>query len=157
RPVRVLLVENEGPRALLRAKLRRKREGWQGSPLADRIHVVQAPWASLTFADSSARAALAGALSELEIDVAIVGPVTRSRMNEAGTLQEVRDFAALVAEVRRPAGRRITFLLVHHENKGGQVSGAGEGAGDTLLHVQAQGHGRTRLYVQKARWSSNHH
>jgi len=37
------------------------------------------------------------------------------------------------------------------------VSGAWEGAGDTLLHVQAQGHGRTRLYVQKARWASAWH
>jgi len=48
-------------------------------------------------------------------------------------------------------------ILIHHENKGGQVSGAWEGAGDTLFHVQGQGHGRTRLYVQKARWSSSHH
>ena len=51
----------------------------------------------------------------------------------------------------------MTFVLVHHENKGGKVSGAWEGAGDTLFHVQGQGHGRTRLYVQKARWSSAHH
>jgi hypothetical protein len=78
-------------------------------------------------------------------------------MNEAGTLQEVRDFMALVRDARRRAGRRVTFILVHHENKGGQVSGAWEGSGDTLFHVQAQGHGRTRLYVQKARWSSSHH
>jgi hypothetical protein len=48
-------------------------------------------------------------------------------------------------------------VLVHHDNKGGKVSGAWEGSGDTLFHVQGQGHGRTRLYVQKARWSSSHH
>ena len=43
---------------------------------------------------------------------------------------------ALVA--RRPpfAGRPVDFVLIHHENKGGKVSGAWEGAGDTLLHVQ---------------------
>ena len=87
----------------------------------------------------------------------IIGPLTRSGMDEAGTLQEVRDFMALVADVRERAGRRVAFMLVHHENKGGQVSGAWEGAGDTLLHVTGQGHGRTRLYFQKARWSSAHH
>ena len=54
-------------------------------------------------------------------------------------------------------GRRVTFILVHHENRGGQVSGAWEGAVDTLFHVQAQGHGQTRLFVQKARWSPEHH
>jgi hypothetical protein len=37
------------------------------------------------------------------------------------------------------------------------VSGAWEGSGDTLLHMQAQGHGRARLYFQKARWSSEWH
>ena len=42
-------------------------------------------------------------------------------------------------------------------NKGGKVSGAWEGAGDTLFHVQAQGHGSVRLHVQKARWSSSWH
>jgi hypothetical protein len=28
---------------------------------------------------------------------------------------------------------------------------------DTLFHVQAQGNGRTRLFVQKARWGGVHH
>ena len=78
-------------------------------------------------------------------------------MDAAGTLQEVRDFMALVEELRRATERRLTVVLVHHENKGGQVSGAWEGAGDTLCHVQGQGHGRTRLFFQKARWASEQH
>jgi hypothetical protein len=157
RPVRVLFVENEGPRPLFRQKLRRKRESWAGSPVADRIHILQAPWAQLSFADANARTILAAALRAHEIDVVIIGPLTRSGMNDAGTLQEVSAFMALVDETRRLAGRSVTFVLVHHENKGGKVSGAWEGSGDTLLHVQGQGHGRTRLYVQKARWGSDHH
>lgn len=78
-------------------------------------------------------------------------------MEAAGTLQEVRDFLALVNDVRARAGRRFANVLIHHENRGGKVSGAWEGAGDTLLHVQQQSHGRLRLYVQKARWSSEQH
>jgi hypothetical protein len=157
RPVQVLIVENEGPRPLFRQKLRLKHEGWEGSSIAERIRVVEAPWADLTFADEMCRAALAALICGLELDVVIVGPVTRSGMNDAGTLQHVRDFMVLVNDARRRAGRHCTFILIHHENKGGQVSGAWEGAGDTLFHVQGQGHGRTRLYVQKARWSSSHH
>jgi hypothetical protein len=107
--------------------------------------------------DPSCREALADVIRAHDMDVVIVGPVTRSGMNEAGTLQEVRDFMALIAAVRELAARHVTFVLVHHENKGGQVSGAWEGAGDTLLHVQGQGHGGTRLFVQKARWSSVYH
>jgi hypothetical protein len=155
--VRVLVVENEGPRPLFRLKLRRKLAGWTGSPLKHHLFVLEKPWAELSFADPGCRASLAAIVRQLEIDVVIVGPVTRSGMDEAGTLQEVRDFMRLVADVRAQAARRVAFVLVHHENKGGRVSGAWEASGDTLLHVQAQGHGRTRLYVQKARWSSSHH
>jgi hypothetical protein len=157
RPVRVLLIEREGPRPLMRRKLRRKLEGWQGSELGDRLLVWEAPWATFTFAHYEARAELAEKIAELEIDVVIVGPLNRIGMDEAGTLQEVRNFTLLVAETRQLAGRKVAIMLVHHENKGGKVSGAWEGAGDTLLHVQAQGHGQTRLYVQKARWASSYH
>lgn len=157
RPVTVLVIENEGPRPHFRKKLRRKRESWAGSPIGDRIRVLAEPWARLKLDDERWRQALADAIRAQDADVVLLGPVTRSGMNEAGTLQEVRDFTILLAEVRKLAGRTVTFVLVHHENKGGKVSGAWEGAGDTLLHVQAQGHGQTRLYVQKARWSSSHH
>lgn len=157
RPVKVLVIENEGPRPQFRRKLRRKRDGWAGSPIGDRLIVLEEPWSWLTLAEESHREALAVAIRDLSADVVVLGPVTRSGMNEAGTLQEVRDFAALLADVRARAGRPVAFVLVHHENKGGKVSGAWEGAGDTLLHVQAQGHGHTRLYVQKARWPSAQH
>jgi hypothetical protein len=155
--VRVLLIENEGPRPLFRAKLRRKLDGWRGPLLRDRLVVLEQPWARLSFAEASWRDALAETVRAAEVDVLIVGPVSRSGMNEAGTLQEVRDFMALVDEVRERSGRRLAVVLIHHENKGGSISGAWEGAGDTLLHVTGQGQGRTRLYVQKARWSSAHH
>jgi AAA domain len=157
RPARVLLIENEGPRPLFRLKLRRKRDGWQGSPLDDRLLVLERPWAQFTFASPDERAALAQVITDHEIDVVIVGPLARSGMNEAGTLQEVREFLSLVADARARAQRRVAVVLIHHENKGGKVSGAWEGSGDTLLHVQGQGHGRTRLFVQKARWSSSLH
>jgi hypothetical protein len=157
RPVRVLLIENEGPRPLFRRKLRRKLEGWHGSALGGRVEVFTEPWGEFAFTDPACQQTLATKIREREIDVVFVGPVTRSGMEEAGTLQEVRDFMMLVAGVRRLAERRVAFILIHHENKGGKVSGAWEGSGDTLLHVSAQGNGRTRLYVQKARWSSAHH
>jgi hypothetical protein len=154
---RVLLIENEGPRAPFRAKLRRKLAAWTGSPLEGRLTVLESPWARLSFDEFAGREALACAIRESEADVVVVGPVTASGMNAAGTLQEVRSFARLVGHARELSERRVAFVLIHHENKGGQVSGAWEAAGDTLFHVQGQGHGRTRLFVQKARWSSEHH
>jgi hypothetical protein len=157
RPASVLIIENEGPRPLFRAKLRRKREGWAGSALDDRLHVLERPWGEFSFDDPLWREALAAQIKAFEIDVLIAGPVTRSGMNEAGTLQEVRDFMMLVDDLRTLTGRRLTVVLIHHESKSGQVSGAWEAAGDTLCHVQGQGHGRTRLFFQKARWASAQH
>jgi hypothetical protein len=157
RKLNVLIVENEGPRPLFRAKLRRKRDGWGGPPVDERLRVIDAPWACVSFDDETCRQSFAAVLHRLHVDVVIVGPVTRSGMNAAGTLQEVRDFMLLVAEVRRLAGRRVTFVLIHHESKAGQVSGAWEGSGDTLIHVQGRGKEHTGVFFQKARWSSEHH
>jgi hypothetical protein len=91
------------------------------------------------------------------VDVLIVGPATSVGVDFAGTIPEVRAFIALMADVRTLSGRPIAIVLVHHENRAGRVSGAWEGACDTLMHVQPQGHGKLRLYFQKARWSSEHH
>ncbi len=156
-PRRVLLIENEGPRARFRRKLRRKRDAWAGSELGARVSVLEHPWAQFTFVDESWREFLASHVRDHEVDVVVVGPLVSAGMETAGTLQDVRAFLELVADVRRRAGRRLVVVLIHHENKGGKVSGAWEGAGDTLVHVQAQGHGRLRLHWQKTRWASDFH
>jgi hypothetical protein len=76
-------------------------------------------------------------------------------MEAAGTLQDVRAFSGLLQDVRERAEWRVVFWVTHHENARGQVSGAWAGNCDLLLHVTAQGHGRTRLYFQKVRWASD--
>lgn len=157
RPVRVLVIENEGPRPQFRRKLARKREAWSGSEIGDRLLVFEEPWSGFSFGDPVWRERLAEVIREREIDVVTIGPLTASGMDLPGTLQECREFIALVKEVRDLAGRRFVNLVVHHENSGGKVSGAWEGVGDTLVHVTQQGRGKLRLYVQKARWSSEHH
>jgi hypothetical protein len=157
RPLRVLLVENEGPRPLFRRKLHDKARAWEGPPVEDCIVILETPWADFTFQNESWREALTQIVRENEIDVVIAGPVTRTGMNEAGTLQDVRDFSRLIDDVRERSGGTVAIVLVHHENRGGQVSGAWEPAVDTLFHVQPQGHGRLRLYVEKARWATDYH
>lgn len=157
KPASVLLVENEGPRPLFRDKLRRKHASWEGDQVQGHLHVVENPWGRISFSDPACRELLADELAVNQTDVLVIGPVTRSGMNEAGTLQDVRDFMLLVNDVRETSGRRVTVILIHHESKSGQVSGAWEGAGDTLFHVQGQGHGKVRLFIQKARWSTTHH
>jgi hypothetical protein len=153
----VLFLENEGPRSLFRKKLKRKWTAWNGSSIGDRVNVYEDPWGRFSFADDECCRRLADEIREREIDVLIVGPVTSVGMEVGGTAPEVRAFLQRVGLVRALSSRPIAVLLVHHENKGGRVSGAWEGVGDTLLHVQQQGRGHVRLYVQKARWSSAMH
>jgi hypothetical protein len=156
RLARVLIIENEGPRALMRRKLGRRLEAWDG-PESD-VRVLRSPWATMTLASEEWRIALARTIEEHEIDVVIAGPLTRIGMEEAGTLQQTRDFMRLVDDVRaRCSGRRVAWAIVHHENRAGSVSGAWEGAGDTLLHVREAGPGHTVVHIQKARWASEYH
>ena len=98
--VRVLVIENEGPRPLFRRKLGRKREAWSGSPVGDRLLVFEEPWGGFSYADPVWRQRLGEVIREREIDVVIVGPLTASGMNLPGTLQECREFIVLVNEVR---------------------------------------------------------
>jgi hypothetical protein len=157
KPGRTLMIENEGPRKLFKRKIRRKIEAWDGSKLEGRLHIASAPWAKFSFAVESHRAWLAEYVREHAINLVIVGPLSASGMEEAGTLQDVRDFAALLQDVRDRAGCAVTFCIIHHESKSGKVSGAWEGVGDTLIHVRSLGHGKTRVFFQKVRWSSDWH
>jgi hypothetical protein len=157
RTVNVLVVENEGPRAMFRVKVRRKLAGWDGPALDGRVKVQEAPWAQFTFATAEWRAGLTQGIKEMEIDVLIIGPLSRIGMNAAGTLQEVTAFMAYVGDVRAQVGRPLTVIIVHHENKGGSVSGAWEGAGDTLFHCEKRGNGFTDVHIQKARHASESH
>jgi hypothetical protein len=157
RPLNVTIIEDEGPRPLLRAKLERKVNGWEGSDLVGAASILEEPWAQFTFAYEQHRRQLAEHIRDTETDAVIVGPVVMLGMEGHGTLIEVRAFLKLCDDVRKQSGRRVAFILVHHENRIGTISGAWEGAVDTVLHVKGLGHGKTRLHVQKARHSSELH
>jgi hypothetical protein len=154
RPLRVLVIEAEGPRPMFRAKLRRKLAGWHTPTLGDRLRVVEEPWAEFRFDDASAVARWIG---KREVEVLIVGPVTGVGFEESGTIPEVREFMEQVGAFRRRSGRKLATVLVHHENKAGTISGAFEGVCDTLLHATVHQRGQTTLEVEKARWASSWH
>ena len=157
RAVCVLMIEREGPRPLLRRKIARKLKFWTGGAIDNRFLLLDEPWAKFTFASEPWRDAIAWVIRDKAIDLLIVGPLTRVGMDEAGTLQQVRDFEGLVEDLRARSGRPLAVLLIHHENRAGTVSGAWEGAGDTLVHVEERSHGSTAVTFQKTRWASNVH
>lgn len=154
RPLRIAIIENEGPRSEFRLKLRRKLAHHGADALDGRVIVLAEPWAEFTLGDETHRAMLADALNAHEADMLVAGPLVSMGMIGGGTPDEVRAFEELITDLRARVGRPLAIVLVHHENRAGQISGAWDRVPDVLIHVSAQENGRTRLYWQKARFAS---
>src|SRR5262245_38616633 len=158
RPVRTLLIENEGPRGKFRQVLFEKNESWNGhAPFSGNVAVLEESWTRFTLQNEQHRQAVAVQVSQQEIDLIVMGPLATLGMVGGGTPDEISTFERLLRGLRELLLRPIAFWIVHHENKAGDVSGAWERVPDTLCHVQPQGNGHTRIHWQKARWSSESH
>lgn len=157
RPVTLTLIENEGPRGKFRQMLSEKTASWDGAPFTSNVHVLEEPWTRFTLQEESHRIGLSAHIAATSTDVVVMGPLATLGMVGGGTPDEISTFEKLLTRLRALLERPISFWIVHHENKAGDVSGAWERVPDTLCHVQAQGNGHTRLHWRKARWSSESH
>jgi len=158
RPVRSLIIENEGPRGKFRRKLAEKFASWNGHPpFNTNIRVMEDPWTMFSLREETHRHALAVSIATAEIDLVVMGPLVTLGMVGGGTPDEVSDFETLLRMTRSLVPRPFAFWTVHHENKAGDVAGAWERVPDALVHVQAQGNGHTRMAFRKARWADESH
>jgi hypothetical protein len=158
RPVRIALIENEGPRGPFRAKLARKLAGWPDPQAADNIHVLEKPWAEFSLANGDHLQALRAFVEACEIDLLMLGPVASSGLTGAGTPDDIEEHARKLAALRHELTRPLAVWLVHHENKQGDVSGAWDRLPDLFIHVRAvDGGGRTIVHWRKARFASSIH
>lgn len=156
-PLRVLLIENEGPRGPFRTRLGAKRAGWEGPPFADNVNVLEEPWTRFTLNDHLCRHALAHEIDRTDADLLMVGPLASLGARGTGTPDDINEFDRLIRDLREQTERRFALWIVHHENKAGDVSGAWERYPDSLVHIQARGNGRTHIQWRKVRWSSTLH
>jgi len=157
RPVNITLIENEGPRGKFRQMLSEKTASWPGADFTASVHVLEEPWTRFTLQDESHRIGLSSHITQTNTDVVVMGPLATLGMVGGGTPDEISVFERLLGKLRELLERPISFWIVHHENKSGDVSGAWERVPDTLCHVQARGNGHTTLHWRKARWSSEKH
>jgi hypothetical protein len=157
RAIKCLLIENEGPRGPFREMLAGKIAKWKGDPFTPNVRVLEEPWSKFTLAAPHFRTAIANEISEHEIDLVIVGPLASLGAKGAGTPDDVSEFNTMIVDLHSLTPRQFALWIVHHENKAGDVSGAWERLPDTLVHVSAQGNGRTRVHWRKVRWSSRMH
>ena len=156
-PARVLLIENEGPRGPFRRRLAAKMAAWNHDRFDHNVIVLEEPWTRFTLADQTYRHALATEIDQHQIELVIVGPLASLGAKGTGTPDEINEFDDHVKDLRAHTHRTFALWIVHHENKAGDVSGAWERYPDSLVHIQAQGNGRTRVHWRKVRWSSALH
>lgn len=156
RPLRVLLIENEGPREPFRAKLERQRTAWRHE-LTGAVFVFDRDWGALTFADVPARAELRAFLERERIDLVIGDPLGSLGVEGVGSPAETRAFVALLVELG--LRRDVAFWLLHHNRKeqsGNELdalSGDWGKHADAVLGLRALEGNRARLTFPKLRWA----
>jgi hypothetical protein len=152
RPVRVCVIENEGPPRLFQRKLSAKLDGWQGADPTANLFVLASPWGEYTFADAGARAELRAYCVEHSIDVVMANPTLGLGVGPSGRPDETQAFVDLLVECGLKAD--LAFWLLHHENKQGQISGDWGRHPDTHVLLARDGNRlRTKLTWTKLRWA----
>lgn len=157
RPIRQLYIESEGDRAEFRLKIERKLDAWEGPDYSGHVSVLEEPWAAFTLEKTVHVDELADKIRTENIDLVWMGPGAEIGMVGAGSPADVTAFGNRIRDLRDKCMRPIAIGIVHHENKGGDVSGAWDRWSDTLIRVELDSDKTTDVYFHKARHSSKRH
>ena len=161
-PLRVAIIENEGPREMFRAKLAEKLAKFP-HPLGENggcLMIQSWRWGSFSFADLDAHTAARDELDYHAIDLVIGDPLSTLGPAGVGSPAETRDFVATLRPLKLGISR--SFLFLHHfrerverqQDELARVSGAWGGHLDTLLTLSAvRKADQVRLAYPKLRWA----
>jgi AAA domain/Primase C terminal 1 (PriCT-1)/Bifunctional DNA primase/polymerase, N-terminal len=157
RPVRVLVIENEGPRELFRRKIEQKARTWPHE-ITGTVDVFTADWGAYDLRVEDLRKRLRDYVQEHDIDLVVGDPLDSLGMDGVGSPEETRAFVALANQAG--LGRNVAFWLPHHlrkekaEDELDELSGAWGGRPDTVLTLSLLAGDRARLAVPKMRWGN---
>jgi hypothetical protein len=153
RPVRICIIENEGPPNLFQRKLEAKIESWEGPEFAHNVFAFAGPWGEFSFADAEAREALVAFCEEHAIDLVTANPTLGLGVAASGRPDETQQFVDWLVACGLKTDR--AFWLLHHENKAGQISGDWGRHPDTKVQLEQDGNRpRTKLTWAKTRWAT---
>jgi hypothetical protein len=153
RPVLFCIIENEGPPDLFQQKLEAKVESWEGPDFTANVFVYTSPWGEFSFADPADRADLVAFCEEHNIDCVTANPTLGLGVAASGRPNETQEFVDWLVECGLKSKR--AFWLLHHENKGGQISGDWGRHPDTKVLLQKDGNRqRTKLDWDKTRFAT---
>lgn len=158
RPLRALIIENEGPRPQFRSKLRAKTESWPGDDFQHNVYIWEDPWATFNFSLPEHRNHLIDFTTDRQIDLVVADPLDSLGVEGAGTPENTRTFIAHLrgCGLHNPL-RPLAFWILHHYNKipGGTIiqrlSGAWGGHPDAIIGLELGDGQTTKLTWGKLR------
>lgn len=161
RPVRIVLLEVEGPHDQFAEKVKEFVERWDGEDFCDQMSVYDAPWGQFSWDDKRKATELRSFCRDFEADFVVANPLSRLGMKGAGTPEETNAFMNML--YRSGMGEDFGTILIHHTKKPpagangnssslDDLSGAWAAQPDLALLLKADGKQRVKLSVEKARW-----
>jgi hypothetical protein len=160
RPLRLLFVQNEGPREAFRAKLEERARHWHLDPDLVRVWDSAVGWGTVRISDQETRARMRRVVEQHQIDMIVSDSLTRFGVRGNGTPEETRDFIAWLTELG--LGNDLAFLLLHHPltrpdaslDELEQIAGEWAPHADVVMMLKKLGDNRARLSFPKPpRWA----
>ena len=152
RPLRFVLVANEGVPGGLQDKLAEKLETWDGDtrPILDGIALYRSPWGEFTLQNKRMLHHLRDFARDFGADYAGLDPLHTVGTVGAGAPKETEEFKHLLRELG--LWKSLGVITVHHSNKAGMISGDWGRHPDTLIRLEKDGaRPATKYTLQKAR------
>lgn len=152
RPLKMILVVNEGVPGGLQDKLAEKLELWDGdtTPILERLAVYVSPWGEFTFGNSDMVDALTDYATAFQADYVMLDPLHTIGAGGSGTPEETEKFKHLLRQFG--VWNSIGVITAHHANKSRDVSGDWERHPDTVISVEKDGkRPATKYTLRKAR------
>lgn len=168
RPLRIAVIENEGPHDLFVKKVHSFCERFKNCPCDSQAHgnhfdwtknviFLDSPWARFSFENENGAADLNEELKAQEIDLLIANPLGRLGMKGVGAPDETRAFLDLMQNAG--LGEDFAVMLIHHLAKPSigralveRVSGDWGPHADTILILERAAEKTAKLTFAKMRW-----
>lgn len=167
RPLKLVVIENEGPHDPFVKKVRDFARRWKNCPCCDVEHgdggdfidnclFLDAPWGHFSFEDTGLAEELRGTVKEFSGDLVVANPLGRLGMKGAGTPEDTRAFLQLLfnAGLNEDYGALLLhhFTKAVHKNDVDKLSGDWGPHPDTILLLEPEAERRSKLVFGKIRW-----
>jgi hypothetical protein len=150
RPLRFVLIVNEGVPGGLQDKLDEKLELWDDEPIDEQIAVYASPWGEFSFQNDRMFRHLQDFARDFAADYVVGDPLHTLGTVGAGTPQDTEEFKHRL----RTFGvwDWIGILSPHHSNRNGMVSGDWSRHPDTVIRLEKVAkQPQTKFTLEKAR------